>query len=106
MILAFPCNQFGQQDPWEEEKILAFAREQYGITFPMFSKTEVNGPNTHPLYQYIKDFGDGEFHKDLRWNFTKFLIDRSGHVIKRFEGKTEPGEMEADIIKLLSKEAN
>lgn len=106
VILDFPCNQFGSQDPWDDAKILDFAQTEYGVTFPIFSKIEVNGPNTHPLYQYIKEFGDGEFNKDLRWNFTKFLLDRNGHVIKRFEGKDEPADMEADIEKLLNRKAS
>lgn len=103
--MGFPCNQFGSQDPWEEGKIEEFVRDNYGVSFPMFAKIDVNGPHTHPLYQYIKDFGDGEFHKDLRWNFTKFLLDRNGHVVKRYEGKVEPDEMEPDIVKLLDRKA-
>lgn len=103
VILGFPCNQFGSQDPWDESKILDFIETKYGVTFPMFSKIEVNGPNTHPLYQYIKEFGDGEYNKDLAWNFTKFLLDRNGHVVKRFEGEAEPADMETDIVKLLDR---
>lgn len=71
----------------------------------MFSKIEVNGPNTHPLYQYLKSYENGKFGEDLPWNFSKFLLDRDGNVIKRFEGKDEPADMEIDIIKLLDKKA-
>ena len=106
VILGFPCNQFGSQDPWDEPKINEFVKSKYGVTFPMFSKIEVNGSNTHPLFQYIKEFGDGQFNQDLRWNFTKFLLDRNGHVVKRFEGKDEPADMDSDIVKLLDRKAS
>ena len=84
---------------------MEFVKDHYGVTFPMFSKIEVNGPNTHPLYQYLKSFDNGQFGKDLAWNFSKFLLDRDGNVIKRFEGADEPADMEIDIIKLLDKKA-
>lgn len=102
-VLGFPCNQFGNQDPWDEEKIEAFAREKYGVTFPLFEKIEVNGPNTHDLYRYMKEFGDGQFNKDIRWNFTKFLLDRKGHVIRKYDGETKPSEIEDDIQRYLSR---
>ncbi len=102
-VLAFPCNQFGAQEPWDEAKIKEFAETRYGVTYPMFSKIEVNGPNTHPLYRYIKEFGSGEFHKDIRWNFTKFLLDRNGHVISKYDGEVKPAEIEADITRYLAR---
>lgn len=104
-VLGFPCNQFGNQDPWGEEKIEEFTQEKYGVSFPMFSKIEVNGPGTHPLYQYMKEFGDGEYNKDIRWNFTKFLLDRNGHVVKKYDGKVKPTDIEPDIERLVSRPA-
>lgn len=102
-MIGFPCNQFGSQDPWDEKEIRKFAEEKYDVTFPMTEKVCVNGPDTHPVYRYIKGFGAGEFNKDLRWNFTKYLLDHNGHVISRFDGETRPGEMEPQIQKLLKK---
>lgn len=104
VVLGFPCNQFGGQDPWHEAKIQDFTKDKYGVTFPMFSKIEVNGPDTHPLYRYMKEFGSGEYNKDIRWNFTKFLLDRNGHVAGKYDGSVKPSEIAPDIEKYLSRE--
>lgn len=102
-VLAFPCNQFGNQEPWDEARIKEFAKSKYGVTFPMFSKINVNGPDTHPLYRYLKEFGNGEYQKDIRWNFTKFLIDRNGHVVNKYDGEVKPHEIRSDIEKYLQR---
>ena len=102
-VLAFPCNQFGSQEPWDEAQIKEFAQTKYDVSYPMFAKTEVNGPNLHPLYRYIKDFGSGEYQKDIRWNFTKFLLDRNGHVVSKYDGEVKPAQIEADIVKHLER---
>ena len=100
-ILGFPCNQFGGQDPWENDKIKEFAESKYGVTFPLFEKSDVNGTQANPLYQHIKSFGN-EFSQDLKWNFTKFLLDKQGSPIKRYEGAVAISEIEKDVIALLS----
>jgi glutathione peroxidase len=93
-VLAFPCNQFGQQEPGTDAEILEFARSKYDATFPMFSKIEVNGDNACQLYQYLKEQapGDGET-SDITWNFEKFLVGRDGQVIARFPPMTTPEEI-------------
>lgn len=101
-VLGFPCNQFGSQEPGTEAQIATFCRLTYGVTFPMHAKIEVNGPNAHPLYRFLKarqpgDPGDAE----ISWNFTKFLVDRNGEVVKRYESSVEPESLAADIEKLL-----
>ncbi len=96
-ILGFPCNQFRNQEPGTNKEIKEFCTREYGVTFPMFSKIEVNGPDAHPLFQYLTN--DGE--EPIRWNFEKFLIDRNGIFIKRYGTKTEPKELEELIVKLL-----
>lgn len=95
LVLGFPCNQFGGQEPGTEKEIRAFCSTQYDVTFPLFSKIEVNGPGSHPLYQFLKK---GE---DIHWNFTKFLIGRDGRPIQRFESKVKPADLEKDIQKAL-----
>ena len=101
VILGFPSNQFGGQEPGTAEEIQEFCRLNYAVTFPMFEKIEVNGENQHPFYKYLKaNIGDGE---DIAWNFTKFLIDKNGKVIKRFDTKVEPIELEDEIENLLTK---
>ena len=87
-MLAFPCNQFGAQEPGTNEEILEFARSKYDATFPMFAKIEVNGSGAADLYRYLK--GDGE---DIAWNFTKFLVGRDGEVLARFEPPVTPEEI-------------
>lgn len=85
-VLAFPCNQFGKQEPGTNEEILSFCSTKYNVTFPMFDKLEVNGPGRHPLYKELIGAGG----KDIGWNFGKFLVGRDGKVIARFEPRTAP----------------
>ena len=101
-ILGFPCNQFGQQEPGGAEEIGAFCQMNYGVSFPMFDKIEVNGPKAHPLYQYLKDEQPGVLGtKNIKWNFTKFLVDRGGNVVDRFAPMTKPEDIEKSIAKVL-----
>lgn len=98
-ILGFPCNQFGEQEPGTSEQIAEFCRSRYDVSFDMFEKVEVNGPNAHPLYQYLKRQAPGEAGEDgdIQWNFTKFLVDREGRVAARFEPSVTPEEIEPAI---------
>jgi len=101
-ILGFPCNQFGRQEPGGAEEISAFCERSYGVTFPMFEKIEVNGANAHPLYQYLKDEKPGLLGtKNIKWNFTKFLVDRAGTVVARFAPTATPARIRPAIEKLL-----
>lgn len=100
-VLGFPCNQFGNQDPGNDEEIKSFCTLNYGVTFPLFSKIEVNGKNEHALYKFMKSKSSGFFSKNIKWNFTKFLIDKEGNVIKRFAPSTKPKELEQYIEKFL-----
>lgn len=101
-ILGFPCNQFGKQDPGSNEEIAEFCERNYGVSFPMHQKIEVNGAGTHPLYRRLKESAPGVLGTEaIKWNFTKFLVDRDGRRIKRFAPKTTPEELEAEIEALL-----
>src|ERR1700744_475125 len=101
-ILGFPCNQFGAQEPGSEAEIGAFCQKNYGVTFPMFSKIEVNGANAHPLYKYLKDAKPGLLGTEaIKWNFTKFLIGKDGEPVARYAPQTKPEELEAPIKALL-----
>ena len=101
-VLGFPCNQFLQQEPGTEKEIQEFCSLTFGVKFDMFSKIDVNGANTHPLYTYLKKHSTGFMGTDvIKWNFTKFLVDRNGNVINRYAPSTEPKKIEADIVKLL-----
>ena len=101
-ILAFPCNQFKQQEKGTDEEIKSFCDLQFNIKFPLFSKVDVNGDNSHPLYQFLKIQAPGVLgSKAIKWNFTKFLINRQGEVVKRYAPTTKPAAIEADIEKLL-----
>ncbi len=102
VVLGFPCNQFGGQEPGTEEEIKEFCDTKFQVTFPMFSKLEVNGANAHPLYQYLKkELGGSEDANLVTWNFTKFLVDRNGHPNKHFEPTTSPKDLAEDIEALL-----
>lgn len=103
VILGFPCNQFMGQEPGTEEEIATFCTVNYGVTFPLFSKIEVNGDGAHPLYKYVKDKlpGTGK-DADIEWNFAKFLIDKKGNPLLRFHPKVKPEELTAEIEKLLA----
>ncbi|MCD8523133.1 MAG: glutathione peroxidase [Saccharospirillaceae bacterium] len=102
VILGFPCNQFGQQEKGDSAAIGAFCQKNYGVTFPMFSKIEVNGVNAAPLYQDLKAAAPGILGTQrIKWNFTKFLINRDGEVVKRYAPTTKPEKLHADIERLL-----
>lgn len=101
VILGFPCNQFANQEPGDEKSISEGCLLNYGVTFPMFSKLDVNGKNTHPIYKYLKKELGGTLGSKIKWNFTKFLIDPNGDPVKRFAPTTKPEKLESHIIKLL-----
>ena len=103
VILGFPSNQFANQEPGSDEDIQEFCTLNYGVTFPMFSKIDVNGDDAHPLYVYLKGQQSGFPGDAIKWNFTKFIVDRQGNVVDRFASTTKPESMEEDIVKLLKK---
>lgn len=101
-VLGFPCNQFGSQEPGSHEDILSFCQTNYGVSFPMFAKIDVNGPHAHPLYQYLKNAAPGLLGSEaIKWNFTKFLVDKSGKVYERFAPTTKPEAIAPAIQALL-----
>jgi glutathione peroxidase len=101
-ILGFPCNQFGAQEPGSEEEIETFCEVNYGVTFPLFAKIDVNGDATAPLYKYLKHEKPGLLGSEaIKWNFTKFLVDRKGNVVERYAPNAEPESFAGDIQKLL-----
>jgi glutathione peroxidase len=97
-VLAFPCNQFGGQEPGSANEIKKFAGDKYGASYPLFSKVDVNGPKAEPLFQYLKKEAGGG---DIAWNFGKFLVDKDGKVVKRFDPRTNPLAIEGEIEKFL-----
>ena len=102
-VLGFPCNQFGAQEPGSDEEILDFVTKKYDVNFPMFSKIEVNGENACELYKLLKSEQPGEDgNEDLPWNFTKFLVDGNGSVLKRFNPQTTPEEIKDEIAHMMS----
>ena len=101
-VLGFPCNQFGAQEPGDAEEIAHFCKLTYDVSFPVYGKIDVNGDNAAPLYQHLKDEAPGLLgSKGIKWNFTKFLVDRSGKVVKRYAPQTKPEELTRDIEALL-----
>ncbi len=101
-ILGFPCNQFGAQEPGNAEEIASFCSLTYDVTFPMFAKTEVNGPKAHPLYTFLKSQKKGLLGSEgIKWNFTKFLADRNGRVVERYAPTTTPEQLDAAVAALL-----
>jgi glutathione peroxidase len=108
-VLAFPCNQFGGQEPGSATEIGTVCQKNYGVTFPVFAKIEVNGPHAHPLYRYLKEQKPGLFARLLGgrigWNFTKFLVDRRGRVVARFAPSTPPTKLGPAIDRLLAGKA-
>ena len=100
-ILGFPCNQFAKQDSGSNEEIHSFCQLNYGVSFNMCEKIEFNGKNAHPLYRFLKDQQGGIMGSDIKWNFTKFLIDRDGNVVKRYAPIVKPSKIESDIKNLL-----
>jgi glutathione peroxidase len=101
-ILGFPCDQFNKQEFDSIEETMQFCQVNYGVTFPMFAKINVNGKHADPLFVFLKKQQKGILTEDIKWNFTKFLVDRRGQVIDRFAPTTEPEKIEANIIKLLN----
>lgn len=102
VILGFPCNQFGNQEPGNEDDISNFCSINYGVTFPMFMKIDVNGKNADPIYKYLKESLPGTFGDSIKWNFTKFLINKQGIPVERYAPTTKPASLENDIKKLLA----
>lgn len=101
-ILGFPCNQFGKQEPGNEEQITEFCELNFGVTFPLFKKIDVNGPDAHPLYKFLKNEAPGLLGSEaIKWNFTKFLVDQNGKVVKRFAPTDTPEKIEKHVQKLL-----
>jgi glutathione peroxidase len=103
-VLGFPCNQFGQQEPGESAEIRSFCERSYGVSFPMFAKIEVNGPQAHPLYRYLKAAQPGALGTQaIKWNFTKFLVGRGGEVTRRYGPAVQPSSLEPDLLAVLDR---
>ncbi|HSR04088.1 MAG TPA: glutathione peroxidase [Proteiniclasticum sp.] len=101
LVLGFPCNQFNSQEPGDEEGIKNFCELNYGVTFPLFSKVDVNGENASELFRYLRKETKGLLGDAIKWNFTKFLVDQEGHVLRRYAPTTNPLSIEKDILELL-----
>jgi glutathione peroxidase len=102
VVLGFPCDQFGHQEPGDENEIKNFCSLNYDVSFPMFAKIEVNGANAHPLYKHLKEEKPGVLGSEgIKWNFTKFLVDKSGNVVKRYAPTDKPESLAKDVEKLL-----
>ena len=97
VVLGFPCNQFGNQEPGDEGAIADFCERNYGVSFPMFAKVDVNGPDAHPLFEWLRTEKGGVLGSRIKWNFTKFLIGRDGQVVKRYAPATKPEALAEDI---------
>jgi glutathione peroxidase len=102
VVLGFPCDQFGHQEPGTEEEIAGFCQKNYGVTFPMFAKVDVNGSDAHPLFEWLKDEKRGLLGGAIKWNFTKFLLGRDGTVVNRYGSTKEPAALAEDIEKALA----
>jgi glutathione peroxidase len=101
-VLGFPCNQFGAQEPGTAEEIGSFCEKNYGVSFPMFEKIDVNGEGAHPLYRWLKSSARGLLGSEaIKWNFTKFLVDRQGNVVERFAPTTKPEDLKTNVEALL-----
>lgn len=100
-IIGFPCNQFANQDKGSNDEIQEFCQINYGVTFTMFEKIEVNGENAYPLYKFLKSEAKGFLNSEIKWNFTKFLVDRNGNVVKRFSPTTSPEKINKEIEKYI-----
>jgi glutathione peroxidase len=103
-VLGFPCDQFGHQEPGTEEEIASFCERNYGVSFPMFAKVDVNGSDAHPLFEWLKSEQSGLLGGRIKWNFTKFLIGRDGTVLDRYAPQTAPAEIAGDIESALAQE--
>lgn len=102
-VLGFPCNQFGNQEPGDSNEVKSFCEINYGVTFPLFEKVDVKGPNAHTLFKYLSNEKKGILGGDIKWNFTKFLIDAEGNIVDRFAPTTPPRKIKDKIIKLINK---
>ena len=102
VVLGFPCDQFGNQEPAPEQEIASFCSTRFDVTFPMFAKVDVNGDDAHPLYAWLRDEKSGLLGRSIKWNFTKFLVSRDGRVIKRYGSKITPERLTDDIEKQLA----
>jgi glutathione peroxidase len=102
VVLGFPCNQFASQDPGSNEEIGAFCQKNYGVSFEMFEKVDVNGDDAHPLFQWLRSEKGGVLGDAIKWNFTKFLVGRDGQVLKRYGSTTKPEKIAGDIEKALA----
>lgn len=103
-IIGFPCNQFGFQEPGNNEEIQSFCQMNYGVSFPVMAKVDVNGADASPVYRFLKEKAPGILGTELiKWNFTKFLVDKNGNVVQRYAPNTEPKDIEKDIVSLLEK---
>lgn len=101
-VLGFPCNQFNNQDPGSNEEIADFCEQNYGVSFPMFQKVDVKGDNAHPLFVHLTQQAKGMLTKNIKWNFTKFLINKQGEVIERYAPQTKPDNLKADINNVIN----
>ena len=101
VVLGFPCDQFAHQEPGDDAQIEEFCRVNYGVTFPLSQKVDVNGKDTHPVFAYLKDRAGGLLGSGIKWNFTKFLVSPDGSQVKRYAPKTAPAEIASDIEALL-----
>ncbi|WP_353147002.1 glutathione peroxidase [Pollutimonas bauzanensis] len=105
-VLGFPCDQFGHQEPGSNDEIASFCSSKYGVTFPMFDKIDVNGPTAHPLFSWLKSEKAGVLgSQNIKWNFTKFLLGRDGHVLKRYGSVTKPEALHGDIQQAIAVQA-
>ena len=102
-VLGYPCDQFGHQEPGSDAEIKSFCETNYAVNFPLFSKIEVNGDNAHPLYKFLKSEKGGLLSDGIKWNFTKFLVDKHGNVVERFAPTTTPEKIAGDIERELAK---
>jgi glutathione peroxidase len=101
VILGFPCNQFGKQEPGDEASIANTCLRNYGVSFPMFAKVDVNGSGTHPIFSHLKSKKGGFLGSSIKWNFTKFMLNKEGKVVERFSPTTKPEEIEKYLIRIL-----
>ena len=101
-VLGFPCDQFGHQEPGSDDEIKSFCQVNYGVNFPLFSKIEVNGEDAHPLFKFLKSEKGGLLGDSIKWNFTKFLVDKKGNVIERYAPTTTPTAIGAQVEKVLA----
>ena len=102
VVIGFPCNQFGSQDPGSNDEIGAFCQKNYGVSFPMMARTDVNGADAHPIYEWLKNQKGGVLTDGIKWNFTKFLVDSRGQVIERYAPTTKPEAIKSDIEQALA----